>query len=84
MRDVRWVGGVRHGVPGAGNGVLAGGNLVLATMLTLRARGEPLPAAGVLMSPWTDLAATGASYETRAKADPIHQRAMILALPCRW
>jgi monoterpene epsilon-lactone hydrolase len=32
------------------------------------------------MSPWTDLAATGASYETRAEADPIHQRAMILAL----
>jgi acetyl esterase/lipase len=58
----------------------AGGNLVLATMLTLRARGEPLPAAGFLMSPWTDLAATGASYESRAKADPIHQRAMILAL----
>lgn len=58
----------------------AGGNLALATMLALRAGGEPLPAAGVLMSPWTDLAATGASYESRAEADPIHQRAMILAL----
>jgi monoterpene epsilon-lactone hydrolase len=58
----------------------AGGNLVLAAMLALRARGEPLPVAAVLMSPWTDLAATGASYESRAKADPIHQRAMILAL----
>jgi acetyl esterase/lipase len=32
------------------------------------------------MSPWTDLAATGASYESRATADPIHQRAMIKAL----
>ncbi len=32
------------------------------------------------MSPWTDLAATGASYVSRAEADPIHQRAMILAL----
>ncbi|MVT50087.1 alpha/beta hydrolase fold domain-containing protein [Bradyrhizobium yuanmingense] len=58
----------------------AGGNLVLAAMLALRDRGEALPAAAVLMSPWTDLAATGASYESRAKADPIHQRAMILAL----
>ena len=58
----------------------AGGNLVLAAMLALRARNEPLPAAGVLMSPWTDLAATGASYESRATADPIHQRGMILAL----
>jgi epsilon-lactone hydrolase len=58
----------------------AGGNLVLGAMLALRARSGPLPAAGVLMSPWTDLAATGASYESRATADPIHQRAMIKAL----
>ncbi|MCC8935477.1 alpha/beta hydrolase fold domain-containing protein, partial [Bradyrhizobium sp. Arg68] len=28
----------------------------------------------------TDLAATGASYQSRAAADPVHQRAMILAL----
>jgi acetyl esterase/lipase len=58
----------------------AGGNLVLAAMLALRERGLPLPVSAVLMSPWTDLAATGASYATRAEADPIHQRAMILAL----
>ncbi|GKQ52287.1 alpha/beta hydrolase [Bradyrhizobium sp. Ce-3] len=58
----------------------AGGNLVLAAMLAARDRGLPLPAAGALMSPWTDLAATGASYQSRAAADPIHQRAMILAL----
>jgi epsilon-lactone hydrolase len=58
----------------------AGGNLVLATMLGLRDRGRPLPAAGVLMSPWTDLTATGESYVSRAEADPIHQRPMILAL----
>jgi len=49
-------------------------------MLSLRDSDEPLPAAGVLMSPWTDLAATGESYQTRAAADPIHQRTMILAL----
>lgn len=58
----------------------AGGNLVLTTILSLRERGLPLPAAGVLMSPWTDLAATGESYVSRADADPIHQRPMILAL----
>lgn len=58
----------------------AGGNLVLAAMLAARARGLPLPVAGALMSPWTDLAATGATYQSRAEADPIHQRAMILAL----
>jgi monoterpene epsilon-lactone hydrolase len=58
----------------------AGGNLVLATMLSLRERDLPLPVAGVLMSPWTDLAATGESYVNRAESDPIHQRPMILAL----
>jgi monoterpene epsilon-lactone hydrolase len=58
----------------------AGGNLVLAAMLGLRQRGLPLPAAGVLMSPWTDLAATGETYVSRADADPIHQRPMIAAL----
>ena len=58
----------------------AGGNLVLATILALRERGLSLPVSAVLMSPWTDLAATGASYVSRAEADPIHQRAMILAL----
>jgi monoterpene epsilon-lactone hydrolase len=58
----------------------AGGNLVLAAMLALRKRALPLPVAGVLMSPWTDLAATGASYVNRAEADPIHQRPMIVAL----
>jgi epsilon-lactone hydrolase len=58
----------------------AGGNLVLAAMLALRERRLPLPVSAVLMSPWTDLAATGASYVSRAEADPIHQRPMILAL----
>jgi epsilon-lactone hydrolase len=58
----------------------AGGNLVLTTMLGLREHGLPLPAAGALMSPWTDLAATGESYVGRAGVDPIHQRPMILAL----
>jgi acetyl esterase/lipase len=58
----------------------AGGNLALASLLSLRERGLPLPAAGVLMSPWTDLAATGASYTSRSDVDPIHQRPMIVAL----
>jgi acetyl esterase/lipase len=58
----------------------AGGGLALATLLSLRDSGRPLPAACVLFSPWTDLAATGASYATRAGRDPIHQRPMILAM----
>lgn len=56
----------------------AGGNLALASVIALRERGRALPSALVLLSPWTDLEAKGASYETRAAADPIHQRKMIL------
>jgi acetyl esterase/lipase len=58
----------------------AGGNLALAVMLLLRQRSLPLPVAAALMSPWTDLTASGASYASRAEADPIHQRKMVLAL----
>lgn len=58
----------------------AGGGLAAATLLALRDKGMPLPAAAVLLSAWTDLSASGASYQTRAEADPIHQRPMILAL----
>lgn len=58
----------------------AGAGLALSTLLVLQARARPLPVAAFLMSAWTDLAATGASYETRSSADPIHQRPMILAM----
>jgi epsilon-lactone hydrolase len=49
----------------------AGGGLALALAVALRDAGEPLPAAVGCISPWTDLAGTGASMVTRAKADPI-------------
>jgi acetyl esterase/lipase len=39
----------------------AGGGLVLALLVASRDRGDPLPAAAALFSPWTDLAATGDS-----------------------
>lgn len=52
----------------------AGGGLTLATLLTLRDAGDPLPAAAVLFSPWTDLAATGESMTTRAAVDPMLSR----------
>lgn len=58
----------------------AGAGLVVSTLLSLRSAGLPLPAAAVLMSAWTDLTASGPSYETRAASDPIHQRPMILAM----
>jgi acetyl esterase/lipase len=58
----------------------AGGGLALSTLLSLRDAGRALPAACLLMSPWTDLTASGDSYRTRAESDPIHQRRMILAM----
>ena len=58
----------------------AGAGLALSAMLTLCESGRPLPAAGLLMSAWTDLTASGASYQSRAGRDPINQRTMILAL----
>jgi epsilon-lactone hydrolase len=54
----------------------AGGGLALATLLALRDAGDPLPAGAVMFSPWTDLAATGASITTNEGRDPMfHGRA---------
>ena len=58
----------------------AGGGLALCTLLALRDAGRALPVAAAVMSPWTDLSASGESYVTRSEADPIHQRPMILAM----
>jgi acetyl esterase/lipase len=49
----------------------AGGGLALATLVALRDAGDPLPAGGLLFSPWTDLAATGASIVDNDGADPM-------------
>lgn len=49
----------------------AGGNLTLATLLACKARGIALPNAAVALSPATDFLGTGASYRSRADADPI-------------
>jgi monoterpene epsilon-lactone hydrolase len=49
----------------------AGGGLALATLLRLRDLGLPLPAAAVALSPWTDLAMSGASVQANADCDLI-------------
>jgi acetyl esterase/lipase len=49
----------------------AGGGLALALLLKLRDSGLPLPAVAAVMSPWTDLALTGASLKLNATNDPI-------------
>ncbi|HVZ44199.1 MAG TPA: alpha/beta hydrolase [Ramlibacter sp.] len=58
----------------------AGGGLALSLALALEERGRALPAACYAMSAWTDLTASGESYETRASMDPIHQKPMIVAM----
>jgi acetyl esterase/lipase len=47
----------------------AGGGLTFATLVAARDKGLPMPAAAVTLSPWTDLAGTGRSMVTNAKAD---------------
>jgi len=49
----------------------AGGGLALAALLKSRDDGLPLPAACVVLSPWTDLALTGDSLRRNADADPM-------------
>ena len=49
----------------------AGGGLTLATLLSLRDQGLPLPACGVGISAWTDMTASGDSMKTKADADPM-------------
>jgi epsilon-lactone hydrolase len=48
----------------------AGGGLALAALVLLRDETVQLPSAGVLISPWTDVALTGDSMKGRAEADP--------------
>lgn len=49
----------------------AGGGLSLATTLALRDAGDPLPAAVVCLSPWTDLTNSGQSHTTKAAVEPV-------------
>jgi acetyl esterase/lipase len=49
----------------------AGGGLVFSLMLRLRDEGLRLPGAAVTLSPWTDLAFTGASLKLNGAADPM-------------
>ncbi|MCH8801434.1 MAG: alpha/beta hydrolase [Chloroflexi bacterium] len=58
----------------------AGGGLTVAALVALRHVGEPMPAAGVCISPWADMEATGQSYTTNAEADPSVSKENILKI----
>ena len=62
----------------------AGGGLTVALLVALRDAGDPRPAAGVCISPWTDLACTGESMTTRAAADPMVQRDGLLPMAAAY
>jgi acetyl esterase/lipase len=56
----------------------AGAGLALAATIVMRDVRVPLPGAIVCISPWVDLAVTGASMESNAYEDPIVSREMLL------
>jgi len=49
----------------------AGGGLTVGTLVAQREGKHPLPAAGVCISPWADLEATGETYQSRKDIDPM-------------
>lgn len=75
----RWL--LHRGIE-SGNIVLggdsAGGGLVVSALVAIRYAGEPMPAAGVCISPWVDMEATGESFTTNAHVDPSVSRERIL------
>ncbi len=56
----------------------AGGGLVVAAMLAIRGAELPQPGCGWCISPWVDLACTGASMLDNATRDPTVQQAGVL------
>lgn len=59
----------------------AGAGLAMALLLSLRERGEQLPRAAVLLSPWIDLVGEGESVHTRRDLDPYLTHDLIRLVP---
>ena len=55
-------------------GESAGGGLAVATMVSARDHGLPLPAAAFVMSPYADLTLAGETMDTKREADPLLSR----------
>ena len=58
----------------------AGGGLAVAALVALRSVGEPMPAAGVCISAWTDMESTGQSHTTNAESDPSVSKERLLKI----
>ena len=74
----RWV--VGQGLSTVLAGDSSGGGLALLAAVRVRDEGLPQPAALLLISPWVDLAQTGASYESNAGTDLVFTREMVRGL----
>ncbi len=55
-------------------GESAGGGLAVATLVSLRDAGDPLPARAWCSSPWVDLTMSGSTMTSKAAVDPLIQR----------
>jgi acetyl esterase/lipase len=62
----------------------AGGGLTIASLVALRDAGDPLPAAAVCLSPWTDLSFGFPSITSRAAEDPMVRLAQLAASRDRY
>ena len=58
----------------------AGGGLTVATLLSIRDKGLPMPSCGVCLSPWVDMEGLGDSMDTRSDKDPMVQRDGLVAM----
>lgn len=65
----RYVRALRPGTPIFVTGDSAGGGLALSLLVRLRESSEAQPEGAILLSPWTDLAAMGASVDGNAARD---------------
>jgi monoterpene epsilon-lactone hydrolase len=60
-------------------GESAGGGLAIATMVSARDRGLPMPAAAYVMSPYVDLTLAGETMRTKRQVDPLFTRELLQA-----
>jgi monoterpene epsilon-lactone hydrolase len=65
-------------------GESAGGGLALATAISLRDTGDPLPACLWCSSPWVDLTMSGPSMTTKSAVDPLIQAAYLNELAAAY
>ena len=65
-------------------GESAGGGLAVATLVSARDAGLPLPACCWLSSPWVDLEVTGGTVTTKATVDPLIQKPYLLELAAAY